>query len=387
MTARALRLWGREFDGFRRAVDAHAAAWSGGAVEAEWFGLPELQARVLGRGTPDADLLVVPADWLPALAAAQRVLPLTAHLASAPPEGWPEAWSESFHDGIGWDGEVYGLPFHDGPQLLFTRPSLLDAHGLSAPSTWSQLLAQATTLHGPGVAGTVLAGAPDGHNNVYDLALHLWRLGGELVDGEGRILVDTPAMREALAFLRDLATRLVPDDAHALDSNGSGAAFAEGRVALAVNWAGYAALAARGAVAADFACALAPTHDDGTPTTTVNAFWVTAVAAGCPDPDLAWSYLRHAASAAMDLETTRAGASGARRTTWADPDLLAEHPEHALFEEAHAHSRPLPRVPGLPAVVDVLSELVDAVVWRGEPVERAVRAADRGVAGAEAVLR
>jgi multiple sugar transport system substrate-binding protein len=388
VSERILRLWGREFDGFRRAVAAHAAAWRGGTVEACWLGLPALQSAVLGPQVPEADLLVVPADWLPALAAAGRVRSLAGHLAADPPAGWPEAWTPSFHEGVTWAGEVHGLPFHDGPQLLFTRPSLLAGGGLGAPATWSQLLACAEALHDPdGRAGTVLAGAPDGHNNVYDLVLHLWRLGGDLVDADGRPTADTPGMRAALAFLRGVATSLVPADAHALDSNGSGAAFADGRVGVAVNWAGYAALAAAGPVAADVACALAPTHDDGRPTTTVNAFWVTCVTSACPDPDLAWDYLRHAASPEMDLETTRAGASGTRRSTWTDPDVLAAHAEYALFEAAHAHSRPLPRLPQLPEVVHVLSELVDAVVWRGEPTERAIGDAQRALDAWQGVAR
>jgi len=376
-----LTLLGRDFDGFRRAVSTHSAAWPVGTVDATWLGLPELEAAVLGPEPADADLLVVPADWLPALAASGRIQTLTAYASGNPPEGWPDAWSPSFHDGITWGDDVYGLPFHDGPQLLFSRPSLLEAHDLRPPSTWSELLAVAGALHEPdGIAGTVLAGAPDGHNNVYDLVLHLRRLGGDLVDADGRIALDTDAMRAALTFLREVVTTLVSPDAARMDSNDSGFAFAAGDVGVAVNWAGYAALAAAGSVADDFACAVAPTHDDGSPTVTVNAFWVTCVSAACADPDRAWDYLRHAASAAMDLETTRAGASGARRSTWADPELLRAHPEHALFERAHDHSRPLPRVPELPALVGVLNELVDAVVWRGEPLGPALTAADSSAA-------
>lgn len=368
-----VRLLGRAFGGFERAVDAHAAAWTGGTVEARWLGLPELQAAALDDPL-DVDVLVVPADWLPALAASGRVVPLRERLASDPPEGWPDAWAASFLDGVGWGEEVYGLPFHDGPQLLFSRPSLVP----QPPRTWGDLLATAERLHGEEVAGTVLAGAPDGHNNVYDLVLHLWRHGGDLVRDD-RVVLDSPEAREALAFLRRLAAGPVAGHCHDLDSNGSGLEIAAGRVATAVSWAGYAALVAAGPVADDVVCGLAPTHDDGTPTTTVNAFWVAAVTSTCAEPDLAWSYLRHAASAAMDLETTRAGASGARRSTWQHPEVLAAQPEHALFDDAHAHSRPLPRLASLPRVVDVLNELVDAVVWRGEPVDPALATAQAEV--------
>ncbi|WP_344741359.1 ABC transporter substrate-binding protein [Microlunatus spumicola] len=350
-------------------------------IRATWLGLPELEAAALGPTAPDADLFVVPADWLPALAAGGRIRPLTPYLDQTPPEGWPDAWSPSFHEGITWGDDVYGLPFHDGPQLLFTRPSLLAEQGLQPPATWSELLAQAAALQERGVrAGTVLAGKPDGHNNVYDLVLHLRRFGGDLVDGNGRIVLDTAPMRTALAFLREVVTTLVSPTAAAMDSNASGDEFAGGRVGVTVNWAGYASLAAAGAVADDFACAVVPTHDDGSPTVTVNAFWVTCVSTACADPDRAWDYLRHATSAAMDLETTRAGASGARRSTWADADLLVAHPEHALFEQAHASSRPLPPVPELPALVGVLNTLVDEVVWHGEPVDPALATATAAVA-------
>ena len=391
MSSAPLTLWGREFDGFRRAVSAHAAAWLAGGsdgVRATWLGLPELEAAVLGADGPDADLLVVPADWLPALAAGGRIRALTPYLDQTPAEGWPSAWSPSFHEGITWGSEVYGLPFHDGPQLLFTRPSLLVERGLEPPATWSELFAQAAALQEPGArAGTILAGKPDGHNNVYDLVLHLRRFGGDLVDGDGRITIDTAPMRAALAFLREVVTTLVSPDAARMDSNESGEEFAAGRVGVTVNWAGYAALAAAGAVADDLACAIVPTHDHGSPTVTVNAFWVTCISTSCADPDRAWDYLRHAASAAMDLETTRAGASGARRSTWADPDLLVDHPEHALFEQAHTHSRPLPRVRELPALVQVLNELADAVVWRGEPVEPALATASAAAACLTTPLR
>ena len=384
-----LTLLGRAFDGFERAVAAHAAAWPTGgsdAVRTTWLGLPALESAVLGPQPPDADLLVVPADWLPALAAGDRIRALTPHLERDPPQGWPEAWSPSFHEGITWGDDVYGLPFHDGPQLMFTRPSLLAERGLEPPTTWSELLDQAAALQeradrtGSVLAGTVLAGYADGHNNVYDLVLHLRRCGGDLVDAEGRITLDTAPMRAALAFLREVVTTLVSPAAAGMDSNQSGEEFAAGRVGVAVNWAGYAALAAAGAVADDFSCAVVPTHDDGQPTVTVNAFWVACVSTACADPDRAWDYLRHASSAAMDLETTRAGASGARRSTWADPDLLVAHPEHALFEQAHAHSRPLPPVPELPALVAVLNALVDAVVWRGEPLEPALATATAAAA-------
>jgi multiple sugar transport system substrate-binding protein len=191
---------------------------------------------------------------------------------------------------------------------------------------------------------------------VYDFFLHLWRLDGDV--------------RAALDFLCSFKAYASPDS-HTFDSNRSGEEFAAGRAGLMVNWAGYAAMAA-GRV--DFACRLAPS-------TTVNAFWATVITSSCATPDAAWAYVDHASSAESDRQTTLAGASGARLSTWRDRRILQAHPEYALFEAAHQNSRPLPRIPTLPALVDSLNELVDTVVWREEPAGPAVAAAQSTLEG------
>lgn len=377
MSGARLRLLGREFDAFAGAVGTHSDAWSGGSVTGEWVGLNALQRAVVDKRPDDWDLVIMPADWVPAMAAAGHIVALDDLIADAAPDGWPDAWSASFRDGVAYDGSFWGIPFHDGPQLLFTRT---DLDGDAVPPTWDAMLEHARDLQARhDVAGTVLAGTPDGHNNVYDLFREIWRHGGDVIT-DGVVTLDSEPTRAAMAHLRDLVTTLVPANAHSLDSNGSGQAFADGEVGIVVNWSGYAAMCREGKVADRFACHVSPPAADGSPTTTVNAFWATVITTGCADVPAAWDYVRHASSAAMDIETSRAGAVGARRSTWQDPKARAEAPEYALFEAAHANSRPLPRVPALPRIVDELNLLVDAVVWRGEPMDPALAESDARIA-------
>lgn len=372
-----LHLLGRDAAEFRRAVEAHGHTSPAGPVASTWVGLRELERTLLGEpgrspGTPRSaalpDVVLVPADWLPALAAAGTIRDLSPLLAAEPPRGWPGSWPAAFRDGVSWDERVWGLPFHDGPQLLHLRRDLYaaDVHGgpLEPPRTWTEFADHARRFTRDGRFGTVLAGAPDGHNNVYDLVLHLWRHGGDVT------ALDSDATRETLALLHEWTRTVIDPAAHGWDSLASGQEFAAGRAALTVNWAGYAATSA--AAGLDAVCLPVPTADDGTPTTTVAAFWALAITTSCPVPERAWAHLRHAASPSSDLATTRAGASGCRRETWSDADVLAAHPEYALFDDAHRRSRPLPRVPALPRIVDELSALVDDVVWRGAPPDPAV---------------
>ena len=309
-----LTLLGRAFDGFERAVSAHAAAWPAGGtdgVRATWLGLPELEAAVLGPEPPDADLLVVPADWLPALAASGRIRALTPYLDAGPAGGLAGRLVAVVPRGhhLGRRRLRAAVPRRPAA-AVHAAVAARRARPRSRPTTWSELLAQAAALQEPGVrAGTVLAGKPDGHNNVYDLVLHLRRFGGDLVDADGR---DHPRHRPDARRARPSCARSSPRwsarPPPAWTATRAATSSPPGRVGVAVNWAGYAALAAAGAVADDFACAVAPTHDDGCADRhRERLLGHVRQHRPAPTPTGPGTTLRHAASAAMDLETTRAG--------------------------------------------------------------------------------
>ncbi len=373
--ARAIVLAGRDFAGFQGGIAAAAARW-GGELDARWTGLEELE-RIADRG--DADVLLMPADWIAPLAAAGAIRPLDGLLASGAPEGWPHGWSPTFHEGVRWDDRVWGVPFHDGPQLLIHRRDLYEdpreragyrarlGAPLRPPRTWAEFDAQARWFTRPaeGRWGTVLAGLPDGHNNVYDFVVQLRRFGGDVLADPQPGARPAPgfggeAGLRALAWLRALRLEAVDPRAHEWDSVASGERFAAGEVAVMANWAGYAQAAdAAGPVAGLVGWALLP-DDAERPTVSVNAFWVLALAAR-DGAEAGWGLVRTAVSEQGDRETTLAGASGARVSTWRDP--RAGGGVAALFERAHARSRPLPALPAAARLVTAVSGLVDDVVW------------------------
>lgn len=414
MTITLLGRAGDTFEASLAAQDLDAAAvharWAGiGALERELF-----ETEACRDGSVDA--ILVPADWLPRLAARGALRPLGDLLAADPPEGWPTAWSDAFVDVVtfaaaappprGGRSAVWGLPFHDGPPILIYRADLFEdpaerrayrerfGDELVPAATWSDFDRQARFFTRPeqGLFGTVLAGAPDGHNDVYDFVTQVRVRGGDVLarDGSGTLgpAFGGAAGLGALAWMRRHAVDdpTVPPDARTLDSVGSGRAFAEGRIALMMNWAGYAH-AAQGTgsrVAGRVGTALAPTTDEGTPTPVVNAFWALAVTAGSGRVEEVWSVFRECLSPRGDRATTRAGSSGTRLDTWRDADVLARTPAFALFEEAHRASRPLPQVAALPLLVDALNDLVDEVVNHGQDARPAL---DRALHRVETMLR
>lgn len=383
----ALVLLGREFDAFARAL-ARQLHEVGARFE-----LPEildLQERVVAGSAAlsgEADVLMVVTDWLPALIAERKILPLDDLLAAGPPDGWPDAWHPALREQQrGPDGATYGVPYHCGPQMLLYRTDLYAdpaqragfarrfGYRLDPPETWSQYRDHARWFTGqePGRYGTILAGYPDEHNTVYDLLTQLWSRGGELVAADGETLtLDTPQAREAARFLHGLwhTDRVVDPAAAAWDSVTSGRHFAAGEAAMMVNWAGFAAMSApedsptHGRVG----CAPVPRADDGT-RVALNSYWVLAVAAGARNPKAAYDLIRHVSTSTMDRITAGEGGVATRRDNWTDPGVTATAPYYTEFERAHESVRSLPRDPRWPRISTVLDDLVAALVaGEGEP--------------------
>jgi len=393
---RPVRLLGRTWDAFEQSVAAHAQAWPGGAVAAIWVALPELEERVLHTTAcrdGSTDVVLVVTDWLPQLVADGSLLPLDDLLDAAPPDDWPQGWSDSMRSLPVVGGRRYAMAFHDGPEMLLYRRDLFEdsteqrrfaekyGYPLAPAATWDEFVDHARWFTRPeeDLWGTSLGGFPDGHNNVYDFIIQLWSRGGEVVDANDRPLLDSPAGIGALRFLDALWNELgVCDPAgKQRDSVQSGEDFASGRAAFAVNWAGMASMSAAPSSPTHgrVACAPVPAARASGPSTSLNVFWALAIAAGARDPELAWKYVRHSSSAAMDRLTSLHGCVGTRLSTWRDPEIRETSPAYAAIEEAHRNVRAMPATVRLPQIVAILNDMVNDSINRRTSCEDALRRA------------
>jgi multiple sugar transport system substrate-binding protein len=155
-----------------------------------------------------------------------------------------------------------------------------------------------------------------------------------------------------------------------LDSVKSGLLFCEGKIALMTNWFGFAAL---GETSAELSRVrglvdIAPLPaGEGGRSVSLNVFWVLALAAGSANPDLAWEFLRHLASAPMDKLTTLEGAIGVRRSTWADREVNDLVPYYHKLDALHARARELPLHPRLSDISHVVDDLLGRAVASDVP--------------------
>ncbi len=333
----------------------------------------------------DWDIAFLSTDWIAEAQHEGLVDNLAPHMEREPVDGYPGAWSPSLLRLQAFDGGIWGMPYHDGPECMMYRKDLLAEAGIDVPRTWDDYVAAARALNEPnkGVSGAAMALFPDGHNGFYDFCIHCWTRGGEPFGPDARPDLRTVAAQSALDFIRRAANdrTMTPAGQTELDSVKAGLQFCEGRVAMMINWFGFAALGETmegSAVKGRVGVAAIPSAQ-GHPNVSLNVFWLLTIASGSTRKELAWRFLRHCASAKMDRITTLEGAIGTRQSTWTDTEINHQIPYYHSLEALHAQARELPRHPRLADISHVIDAMIATAITTDEASDNLLAGAQRRI--------
>ncbi len=364
-------------------------------LEAHALDLNPLYDTLLARGgLKDGtwDVAFLPTDWLPEAVEEEAVLDLAPYMRREPIQDYPEGWAPSLTRFQHFGNAVYAVPYHDGPECFIYRRDLFEdereqqefassaGYPLAPPRTWKQFydIARFFTRPDQDLYGTVFAAYPDGHNSVYDFCLQLWSRDGDLLNDRGQVTLETPAAREALEFYRRIvrdpgATHPRPDE---IDSVKSGEIFTEGKVAMMVNWFGFAAVCEQpdSRVKGKVAISEIPSADEGDGVS-LSVYWTLAIGSGSRHKQAAYSFLRHACSPEMDKLTTLEGGIGCRLSTWNNPEVNRQIPFYHRLTELTSGARTLPRLRHFPVLAHLIDGMVQQAIHTDTPTEVLLREA------------
>ena len=186
-----------------------------------------------------------------------------------------------------------------------------------------------------------------------------------------------------MSYLRDLTHRhkVTPPNCDQLDSVKSGEIFAEGKVAMMVNWLGFAAFAdahESSVVRGKIGGGLVPAGDGPeAQAASLNIYWCLAIPTGSAQAEEAYRFIRHCAAPEMDLITSDEGGIGTRRSTWAECARRGVA-GYDVMEELHTRARHMPRIQNFGRVSEILNEHLDRALNKGADIEAELKgAADR----------
>jgi multiple sugar transport system substrate-binding protein len=403
----SLHLIYREFIGFANALARQERAFAetepGFRLETRYLDVPPLYDEMVARRGcfgEKYDLFLAVTDWLPELMQTGAVERLDDYLAANPPPGWPDGWAESVRL-LQRDrgGHVYGMAYHDGPEVFMYRTDLFEdpreqarfareyGRPLAVPRTWSEFrdVARFFTRPDEDLYGCVVAAKPDGHNDVYDFMIHLASRGGQLFDERWRPTFADETGREALQFYLDLIhqDRATQPNPWEYESVASGTFYASGRAAMMWNWCGFqvvADLPSMSKIPGKTRATMLPGGDGpGGRPISLNVYWCMTIPTGSRRKDEAWRFLKHLGTPAMDLITTQEGGNGVRLSTWRDPAVRRHFQFYDVIEEVHQKVISPPRIPEYPAINEILNSMMAAAVTGAKDTATALREASEEI--------
>ena len=398
----SFRIAVRKFAPFEAAIRAQwsafeEAAHTGFLLDLVALELPELEDALFtrrGMSSGEWDVAFVATDWISLMRSAGCAVDLRPFLERDPPLDYPTGWSPSLLRLQQIDGKLLGVPYHDGPECLIYRRDLFSnprrqrdfradfGRDLTPPRTWREFHETARFFNDPSghIYGTAFAAHPDRHNSVYDFLLQLWTRGGDLHSSSGKLRLNTPEVRTALTYYRNIVNDRTAShpDSRQFDSVRLGAAFAAGEIAMMINWFGFAAYAHTSTESSvrDLVNVDCIPAGDGGESVSLNVYWILSLAAGSPHRELASRFLLHTQSPAMDKITTDSGAIGCRRSTWNDPDVIAKIPFYGRMEALHANAREIPQLKDWPQIASAIDKLITQTIDTDTPIETLLEAAD-----------
>ncbi len=324
----------------------------------------------------DWDIAHLVTDWIAEAADQGACEDLAPYIAQQPPEDFPQGWPASLLAFQQYGERTLALPFHDGPECLVYRKDLFEDPAeqaafrqayhreLAPPQTWEEFLETAAFFQRPEqqLYGTAFAAFPDGHNTVFDFCLQLWTRNGELTDGTQAVRIDTPEAAAALDFYRQVISNpaLVHPQSHHFDSVKLGAAFANGELAMMINWFGFASVCdveTTCPVHGKVAIASVPKGAGGRHAS-LNVYWMYTIATGSRQKALAYDFIRFATSRANDRALTLQGGIGCRLSTWHDAEVNRTVPYYHQLEALHQNACTLPRHRQWAAIAAIIDRAV-----------------------------
>lgn len=332
------------------------------------------------------DVAIINTDWIHEAYTSAAVENLAPYLKEVSQNDFLEAWSPSLLSLQQFNNDLAGLPFHDGPECLVYRKDLfedkkeqekyLQTYGkpLEPPQSWEDFVNIAEFFQRPeeNLYGTAYAAFPDSHNTVFDFCLQLWTRGGNLLDNNGKIKIDTPAADRGLSFYRQILNnaKAIHPGSSKFDSVQLGEAFARGEIAMMVNWFGFASVcevSESSRVKGKVDVTTIP-KESAAATASLNVYYLYVMGAGSKVKKEAWDFIKFAVNPENDKLLTLEGGIGCRKSTWNDPEVNKTIPYYHKLDLLHENARSLPQKSNWSQIGALIDEVVTQAINTEKPI-------------------
>lgn len=268
--------------------------------------------------------------------------------------------------GLDASGDVYCVPFFGNVQLFYYNKDVLAKYNLDAPPTdWQSVLELAQKINADGTYG-FLARAQAGENIVTDVDPLVLSAGGQILDADNKVTIDTPEYKQALeTYLKLIEAGQImnKDDIVAAVNNGT--------AAMSLIWPGWYTPGE----GEPTSFALMPnrmTPDGEEHDSAWYGLWYLGVTANSQNQELALKFIEYATSAESEIATVQYGLTPIRHSPYQDASVLQQSPQLATVYEALKSGVYRPAVPQWTDITNTLGTELDNAAQGAKTVEQAL---------------
>lgn len=264
------------------------------------------------------------------------------------------------------DGNVYAVPFFGNVQLFYYNKDVLSKYGYdAAPTDWQSVLELAEKVKADGLIGFA-ARAQAGENIVTDIDPLVLANGGQIMDSENNITINTPeytAALESYIKLIEAGQIMAKDDIVAAVNNGS--------AAMSLIWPGW--YTPGEGEPTSFALMPGKVSPDAQEYSAAwYGLWYLGVTANSQNKEMALKFIDYVTSAESEIATVAQGLTPIRHSPYQDASVLALSPQLAIVYEALKDGVYRPSVPQWTEITNALGVELDNAVQGAKPVAEAL---------------
>lgn len=330
-------------------------------------------------GESTYDLVYMDIIWVPKFAAAGWIVPLDDRF---PPKK-QEAFLPGDMSGSRYQGKTYRVPMRSDAGMLYYRKDLLEQGGIKPPETWDELVEIASKLQNPPKLWGFVFQGKQYEGLITNFLEIVWGAGGELIDEEGRVLIDQPEAVSALKWLRDVVSvyRITPPGVTTYQEEEARHIFQEGKAVFMRNWPYAWTLCQKKGSPVKGRIGIIPmVHKSGHQSAATLGGWGFGISRFSAHPDEAWRFIEFATGEeGQRILHFQNGAIPTRHSLFQDPDILKESPYYRDLYRILLTARPRPVHPRYSQISDILQRHVSASLIGKENPEEALKSAAREI--------
>ncbi len=242
-----------------------------------------------------------------------------------------------------YNGSNYRLPANVGSVVFFYRKDLFDKEGLSAPTTWDEIVQAGQKLTKNGVYGIGFSGKSGNTQLFNEMCYWMGQAGADPLH------LTTPGAKQTLKFVYDMihTSKIAPPDTVTADYTSLQTSFENGKIAMWPTWDGiYAAIKMFPSVVKNN-YKLAVIHPPKGPVNngTIIANWGWAINKYSKNQDMAAKFIDYAASLDSEVQLAKTGSTPSRTVALSNPDVQKALPQTKdvadYVQNVELHYRPI----------------------------------------------